>query len=116
MGLGSNSFTYSFLAQTAGFISAIIACLYADKLGRRTLLISGTALTAFFNFMIAGLGTKHDPNKSEVNMVIASTILLTASAKYSTNMLAYLIASEIGGVKMRKKSTVSLSKHSVGLC
>ena len=104
MGLGSNSFTYSFLAQVAGFVSAIVACLFADKVGRRALLISGTALTAFFNFMIAGLGTKGDPTTSETNMIIASMILLTASAKYSTNMLAYLITSEIGGVRMRKKS------------
>lgn len=104
MGLGSKSFTYSFLAQVAGFVGALIACLVADKVGRRPLMISGMFLAAFFNFLIAGLGSKANPTTSEMNMVIAALILLSTSCKYSASMLAYLITSEIGGVRMRKKS------------
>lgn len=105
MGLGSSAFTYSFLAQVAGFVGALIACLVVDRVGRRPLLISGMFLAAFFNFLIAGLGTKANQTTAEMNMVIAALILLSTSVKYSASMLAYLITAEIGGIRMRKKST-----------
>lgn len=107
MGLGSNSFTYSLVAQIAGFVGALIACLVTDRIGRRPLLISGMFLAALFNFLIAGLGSKPDPSSSETGMVIAALVLLSTSIKYSASTLAYLIAAEIGGTRMRKKSLCS---------
>jgi MFS transporter, SP family, sugar:H+ symporter len=107
IGYGSSSFTYSFLAQLGGFVGALFSCLLADKIGRRPLLISGVALGAFFNFLIAGLGTKDNPTAAEANAVVASLILLTTCCKYSSNVMAYLITAEIGGVRMRKKSKLT---------
>ncbi|KAJ5100417.1 hypothetical protein N7456_006469 [Penicillium angulare] len=104
MGLGNRSFTYSLLTQVAGFVGALISCLVTDRVGRRPLLISGMFLATFFNFLIAGLGSKADISTAETNMVIASLILLSASIKYSASTLAYLIAAEIGGTRMRKKT------------
>lgn len=112
-GLGAESFTYSFIAQAAGVAGALFSTLCVDKVGRRPLLISGMFLASLFNFLIAGLGKDPHPSKAETNMVIASIILLNFSCKYSVNMLAYLITAEIGGIKMRKKSKISLHLLSI---
>lgn len=126
MGCGDRSFTYSFLATVAGFIAALFGSmcsavctnmsrfadnsdgpvLVVDKVGRRPLMISGMLFAGLFDFVIAGLGTKENLSKGETNAVIASLILLNASCKYSASLMAYLIASEVGGIRMRKKSRV----------
>jgi len=111
MGLGSKSFTYSFVAQTAGMVSAFIVITCVDRLGRRPLLISGMFLACIFNFLIAGLGSKAEPTPAETNTVVASTILLIMSIKYSASTMSYLISAEIGGVRMRKKSEFSLPTY-----
>ncbi|PSR83417.1 general substrate transporter [Coniella lustricola] len=103
MGLGNLSFTYSFLATLAGFVAAAIGMLFVDRIGRRPLMISGMFFAALFNFIIAGLGTKENLSETETNVVVASLILLNASCKYSASLCAYLITSEIGGIRMRKK-------------
>ncbi|KAF3764346.1 general substrate transporter [Cryphonectria parasitica EP155] len=103
MGYGDLSFTYSFLATVAGCIAATIGMLFVDKVGRRPLMISGMFFAALFNFIIAGIGTKETLSKAETNAVIASLILLNVSCKYSASLTAYLITSEIGGIRMRKK-------------
>lgn len=107
MGLGSMSFLYGFLANLAGFIGAGIVTLTTDRLGRRPLLIFGMTLCVLFNFLIAGLGGASNPDElslAAINVVIASTVLLTASVKLSAGTMAYLVSSEVGGVRMRKKS------------
>lgn len=112
MGLvGDRSFTYSFLANVAGFVSATVGMVVVDKVGRRPLFISGMFLAAVFNFVIAGLGTKEDLSTAETNVVVASMILLNASCRYSASLTAYLITSEIGGIRMRKKSKSSSPPH-----
>lgn len=115
MGLGSSSFTYSFVAQAAGVAGAIITMLIVDKVGRRPILISGLTLAALFNFLVAGVGAKADPSTPQINLVIASIILLNFSCKYSINTLAFLTVAEIGGVKMRKKSK-STKHQTLELC
>lgn len=113
MGLGSKSFTYSFIAQAAGVAGALIGMLIVDRVGRRPILICGLSLAALFNFLVAGVGSKPDLSSSQINLVIASIILLNFSCKISINMLAFLITAEIGGVKMRKKSKFAKQQLSI---
>lgn len=114
IGLGSQAFTYSFIAQAAGVAGALIAMFLVDRVGRRPVLICGLSLAALFNFLVAGFGSKPDPSSTQISVVIASIILLNFSCKFSINMLAFLITAEIGGVKMRKKSKFSSSAISLG--
>jgi hypothetical protein len=54
--------------------------------------------------LVAGLGTKAHPSTSDINGLVASIMLFNICVKVSLSTNAYLIASEIGGVRMRKKS------------
>ena len=55
-------------------------------------------------FLVAGLGTKAGKSQSDVNGMIASIMLFNLCVKVSLSTNAYLLASEIGGTRMRKKS------------
>lgn len=57
-------------------------------------------------FLVAGLGTKANQTTSDVNGMIASIMLFNLCVKVSLSTNAYLLASEIGGTRMRKKSTL----------
>ncbi|OQU94908.1 hypothetical protein CLAIMM_01191 isoform 2 [Cladophialophora immunda] len=103
IGLGSAAFTYSLVAQACGVAGALICILVVDRVGRRPILITGQALAALFNFLVAGYGSKLHPTTAQGNLVIASIILLFTACKFSVNTLAFLAVAEIGGVKMRKK-------------
>ncbi|WVQ85136.1 hypothetical protein IAT38_007301 [Cryptococcus sp. DSM 104549] len=103
MGLGSKAFTYQVVTQAMSVIGCLIAMTIFDKVGRRPVLIVGCALQILFMCLVAGLGSKSNHTTSDANGVIASVILFTVSVKVSLSTNAYLIGSEIGGVKMRKK-------------
>ena len=54
--------------------------------------------------LVAGLGTKARPTTSDIHGLVASIMLFNICVKVSLSTNAYLIASEIGGTHMRKKS------------
>lgn len=58
-----------------------------------------------FMFLVAGLGTKANQTTNDVNGMIASIMLFNLCVKVSLSTNAYLLAAEIGGTRMRKKST-----------
>lgn len=80
--------------------------LFLDKVGRRPFLIVGTFFQILFMCLVAGLGGQSNPTGAVANGMVASVILFNLSVKVSLSTNAYLIASEIGGVRMRKKSTL----------
>lgn len=83
MGLGANSFTYQTITNVLAVGASGIALLITDKVGRRTLLIIGTFSATFFNCIVAGIGERTTKTQGDVNMVVASFILLYAFIKLS---------------------------------
>ena len=104
-GLGAKSFTYTTVGQAIGLIAVVFAVTTTDIIGRRPLCIAGTALGTVFNFVGGALGSKSNTERSatQTNTVVASLILVNAMAKMGVASQAFLIGSEIGGTRMRKK-------------
>jgi len=103
MGLGSKVFVYATLGQGIGIVSTIIAILLIDKLGRRLPIITGATMLVVCNVLIGTLGPKPNITAVEQNVVVASLILLLSGVKISFQCNAFLMTSEMGGVRMRKK-------------
>lgn len=98
------AFTYNVITQALSLVGCAITIFFLDKVGRRPFLVVGCALQVLFMLLVAGLGGKSNPSTSETNGMVASILLFNLSVKVSLSTNAYLIASEIGGVRMRKKS------------
>lgn len=104
------SFTYAMIGQVVGLVGCAIGIFLLDIVGRRPLLIYGSAVCWFLLYLASGLGTVHSLNQSEINMEIACFMMLPAFTRISASNIAFLTGAEIGGIRMRKKIMVSL-KH-----
>lgn len=98
------AFTYNTMITALGIFGAIAGVMLCDSLGRRPLLLFGLALAAIFNAVVGGLGTKPKLSSSDIHMVVASFVFVVIGNKMGVNVLCYLIASELGGTHLRKKS------------
>ena len=80
--------------------------LTTDIVGRRFLCILGTGLGIIFNFVGGNLGSIPASRRTttDINTTVASLILVNAVAKLGVSSQAFLIGSEIGGTRMRKKT------------
>ena len=106
MGLSpERTFTYATLIPVAGLVGCMIAVMTTDTVGRRTLCYIGAALATMFGALIGAIGSKPNANQNttDSNVVIASVILLNGVCKLGVASQCWLIGSEIGGVRMRKK-------------
>ena len=54
--------------------------------------------------VVASVGSKSNPSTADINGVVASLILFFVFVRISYQTNCFLIGSEIGGVKLRKKS------------
>jgi len=103
LGLGNLVFVYSTIGQGVGIVTSIIGILVIDKLGRRPPLITGVTILLVCNILIGSLGPKRNLNSTEQGVVIASIMLLLSGLKLSFQLCGFLLTSEIGGARMRKK-------------
>ncbi|KAL7421068.1 hypothetical protein Q5752_003952 [Cryptotrichosporon argae] len=103
LGLGNKSFTYAILCQLLGAIGGLTGLLLTDRVGRRPLLIAGSALLILFDGLAAGLASKTVRTTTMNNTVVACWMLMLWSAKISWATHAYIVVPEMGGVRMRKK-------------
>ncbi|KAL1406155.1 hypothetical protein Q8F55_007839 [Vanrija albida] len=103
IGLGSKSFTYATVVQLVGAVGSAIAIFLTDRVGRRPLIITGACGLILFDFLIAGLGGSAPRTTTNNNVVVASFILMIFSTKVSWATHCFLVASELGGLRMRKK-------------
>lgn len=104
LGLASIAFTINVLVQALSLVACMITIFFLDKVGRRPFLVVGTFFQVLFMCLVAGLGGQSNPTGASANGMVAAVLLFNVSAKISISTNAYLIASEIGGVRMRKKS------------
>lgn len=107
MGLGAQAFTYALTGQGVAIASTIIGILLTDKFGRRPPVITGSGMSFFqlipcfphswrrsadlyepvftvvCNFIVGGLGSRENLSTAEINLVVASLILLLSAVKVS---------------------------------
>ncbi|WVW79104.1 hypothetical protein I302_101069 [Kwoniella bestiolae CBS 10118] len=103
IGLGDKAFTYAILCQLMGMVGGLTGLFLTDRVGRRPLLIIGSALLVLFDGLAAGLGSKAHRTTTENNVVVACWTLMLWSAKLSWATHAYIVVPEMGGIRMRKK-------------
>jgi Na+/melibiose symporter-like transporter len=104
LGFGNNSFMYTNISS-ATVVAVTIPCLLLyDRIGRRPIMIVGSFLMIPGLLIVAILGSKSTHSSSEVGAIVFSVILYSCAVKVAFSTPCYMVASEIGGVKMRKKS------------
>jgi hypothetical protein len=104
MGLGALSFDYTIITSACIVVALGIALNLYDRVGRRPLMILGCFLEIPLLCIVAGIGGVKAPSDAAVRAVVACNILFTCFARMATDPPSYIICSEIGGVKLRKKS------------
>ena len=103
IGLGALSFTYNTIILAVGICASIVSVCIVDFTGRRPLYFLGLSLAAGFSAISGGVGTKKNPTGTDTNVIIASLTFMMVGCKIAANPYCYVIAGEIGGVRMRKK-------------
>jgi hypothetical protein len=133
LGLGTKAFTYTVVNLAASMVAALGAMYLYDRVGRRPLEISGAAGQVLFMFLFGGLASAKHQTQSKINGVVvsrnrtprlqdcstpssvgsdgrqASLVLFSVSARISHSSCCWIMTSEMGGVRMRRKSE---SQHS----
>lgn len=91
--------------SSAAVVAITIPCLLLyDRIGRRPIMIVGSFLMIPGLLIVAILGSKSTHSSSEVGAIVFSVILYSCAVKVAFSTPCYMVASEIGGVMMRKKS------------
>ena len=109
------SFTYTCISAACGLVAVLSGLFLYANFGRRPILITGAFLQIPFMCIVAGIGGGRRPTEAGTHAVIASIILFSCVEKVSLSTACYIITSEIGGTKMRKKSTSLVIRRRLGL-
>lgn len=89
-------------------VTAMIAMVFLDRFGRRTMTFHGCWTQAVFLALIGALGSKSSPTSSETNGMVASFIIYAAILHATLGPAAYVTAAEVGTGALREK-TMALS-------
>lgn len=103
MGLTQMAFTYTTIITAVGIIAGLIAITTLDVFGRRRILLNGVSLSAIFNAVCGGVGSKRSISSTDIHVIVASLCFISIGNRAGTGPVAWVCGSEIGGVKMRKK-------------
>lgn len=89
-------------------MTAIMAMIFLDFFGRRSLVFHGGWSQGAFLIAIGALGRKPSPNVHERNGIVASMQIYTSILHMTLGPGAYITAAEVGTQKLREK-TMALS-------
>lgn len=89
-------------------VTAIMAMVFLDLFGRRSLVFHGGWSQGAFLIAIGALGRKTSPNVHERNGIVASMQMYTCILHMTLGPGAYITAAEVGTQKLREK-TMALS-------
>ncbi|RXK37325.1 hypothetical protein M231_05391 [Tremella mesenterica] len=103
MGYGDMSFTYTSITSAAIIVALGCALYLYDKIGRRPVMIVTSFIQCPLILTVAIVGSAKHQTSANVHGVVACNILFTSFARCATDSPSYIINSEIGGVKLRKK-------------
>ena len=111
IGYGTLAFTYTNVITAVGLVAALIALLVVDVVGRRRVGITGMTMAAIAAAVVGGVGSKSKPQASDLNTIVAALVFVSSGNKLCFQPLCYVIAAELGGVRMRRKCESRGSNH-----
>jgi SP family sugar:H+ symporter-like MFS transporter len=91
------------LSATNTFMCLVCLTLN-DKLGRRTLLLTGASVQLIALLCMGGLGTDPNPSYSIKSAIIAMLYLMSAGFSVGWAPLTYVVTTEIPALKLRDKT------------
>ncbi|QKX61315.1 uncharacterized protein TRUGW13939_08463 [Talaromyces rugulosus] len=99
-----NAFDYSIMSSCINTFCCVVSISITDKIGRRPILLLGSALQVVWLFSMAGIGLHHNLSLVQKQVVIAATALSSASLCFSWDPLNYIITTELPASKLRDKT------------
>ena len=103
VGYGDLSFTYTNVITAIGLLAAMFALLIVDIVGKRRLSMAGMTMATIAAGVVGGIGQKKVHTKADLHTIIASLVFVSVGNKLCFQPLCYVIAAELGGVRMRRK-------------
>ncbi|KAJ0337064.1 hypothetical protein COL922a_007191 [Colletotrichum nupharicola] len=108
VGLADKAFVYAVVNNATSVVTAMMAMVFLDMFGRRTLVFHGGWSQGAFLIAIGALGLKASPNVYESNGIVAGMQLYTCILHMTLGPVAYITAAEVGTQTLREK-TMALS-------
>ncbi|EED17852.1 sugar transporter, putative [Talaromyces stipitatus ATCC 10500] len=99
-----NAFDYSIMSSCINTFCCLVSTMITDKVGRRPILLIGSALQITWLFSMAGIGLSDNPTSSGKHAIIALTALSSASLCFSWDPLNYIITTELPASRLRDKT------------
>ncbi|QGA16551.1 hypothetical protein EYB26_004218 [Talaromyces marneffei] len=99
-----NPFDYSIMSSCINTFCCVLSITITDKVGRRPILLIGSALQIVWLFSMAGIGLYHHPTSSQKYSIIALTALSSASLCFSWDPLNYIVTTELPASRLRDKT------------
>ncbi|EEU38246.1 uncharacterized protein NECHADRAFT_77023 [Fusarium vanettenii 77-13-4] len=104
VGLSDMAFVYAVVNNATSVVTAMMAMVFLDMFGRRTLVIHGGWSQGAFLIAIAALGRIKNPNVHESNGIVAGMQLYTCILHMTLGPGAYITAAEVGTQALREKT------------
>ncbi|RSL39147.1 hypothetical protein CEP53_014278 [Fusarium sp. AF-6] len=104
VGLSDMAFIYAVVNNATSVVTAMMAMVFLDMFGRRTLVIHGGWSQGAFLITIAALGRIKNPNVHESNGIVAGMQLYTCILHMTLGPGAYITAAEVGTQALREKT------------
>ncbi|KAH8174172.1 sugar transporter domain-containing protein [Sarocladium implicatum] len=104
VGLSDKAFVYAVVNNATSVVTAMMAMVFLDMFGRRTLIIHGGWTQGAFLISIAALGRISNPTVHEQNGIVAGMQLYTCILHMTLGPGAYITAAEIGTQALREKT------------
>jgi MFS transporter, SP family, sugar:H+ symporter len=99
-----NPFDYSIMSSSINTFCCLVSIIITDRIGRRPVLLMGSALQVIWLFAMGGIGLHDHETSSEAQAIIALTALSSASLCFSWDPLNYIITTELPASRLRDKT------------
>ncbi|KAI1186384.1 general alpha-glucoside permease [Nemania serpens] len=102
----SDSFKLSWGKDAINFVGTVTSWFVLNKIGRKTLMVSGMSVIFVFLIIIGFLGIPTHPSTAESWAAGTLVLLLSATANFSISPVVYTIVSELPSTRLRAKSII----------
>ncbi|KAI1164766.1 general alpha-glucoside permease [Nemania serpens] len=102
----SDSFKLSWGKDAINFVGTVTSWFVLNKVGRKTLMVSGMGTIFVFLLIIGFLGIPAHPSTAEAWAAGTLVLLLSATANFSISPVVYTIVSEVPSTRLRAKSII----------
>ncbi|KAI5459034.1 general substrate transporter [Mariannaea sp. PMI_226] len=99
-----NPFNFSIMSSCINTFCCLVAITITDKVGRRPILMIGSALQIVWLFTMGAVGTVANPTDIQKQVIVAATALSSASLCFSWDPMNYIITTELPASRLRDKT------------